>query len=84
MKKRSERIFQEPSTFAYDEYLDYDEYLGWLDHVTTNHANNLTVEVLEQTVEGRDILGITIPPFADDRKKILGMFYEKIEVVIYY
>ena len=40
--------------------------------------------MLEQTIEGRDILGMTIPPFADDRKKILGIFYEKIEVVIYY
>ena len=81
MEKRSNRIFEEPSTYAYDEYLDYDEWLGWLDHVTTNHGNNMTLEVLEQTVEGRDIWGITVPPFADDRKEKPRDVFRKILVI---
>ena len=62
LDRREHRRGNSPSTFAYDEYLDYDEYMNWIDHVAEDHGGlNISVKVMGKTHEGRDIPALVIP-----------------------
>ena len=65
-REERERTGQLPSAYAYNDYLDFDEYMDWLDHVTTNHGSNLTMSTIATTVEGREIVSLTIPPLSPE------------------
>ena len=70
LEKRDERRGESPSVYAYDEYLDYDEYKAWVEHVAEDHGGlNVSVQVVGHTLEGREIPGLIIP---GTREETLG------------
>ena len=64
-REARKRTGQPPSAYAYNDYLDYDEYMSWLGHVSTHHASDMTMSTIATTAEGRDIVSLTIPPLSE-------------------
>ncbi|CBY07478.1 unnamed protein product [Oikopleura dioica] len=68
LEKRAARKYESPANYAYNEYLDFDEWQDWLDHVTGNHPNEVSPTVFGYTAENRPITGLAIPAIPDPQK----------------
>ena len=67
INNQKRRQNQEPAAFAYDEFLNYEEYMDWINHVDENHGGlNVTVTTLGTTYENRLVPAMVIPGYREE------------------